>query len=464
MNIKDFKWTEKRFGTRFAKILKGLGFSDQNVEDIKVTDANGNVKTLVTDSNFSSLLAKNGLIEVTWQDLKDKRDNGELIPGSLYRITDYQCTTTQENTRSAGHQFDIVLLALSENKLAEEGWAMMHDNIYDVTFEDGVTKKCYLYCTSVEDNFWNIVEVGTMLGWDEAQNIEIDETTKTASVQLEYGDGGYAENLPYNYFQNSNLSAWKVWYCLDNDKSRFAWADDNKAFTISYQGEDYQMVRDTSNDVQGLYAWSNDDIGTLYTNNETPQIGDNLYWQDGTLAEENELTKGIHFNGRGVIYRLIDEFNNDCPYDFKNIQFIRKLDGGQIAQQGTATYCYTFTLYDRSNLEYKDASIFAINYKNDENGITPCYNNKIEAIDAYNGLDNNNHDIYSLVLPNIICIGEVEEHDTGWGIYGNIMRGSLFTINNDFCLNNIYSYVSRVYANHTSTLIYYNKQVIFEEI
>ena len=30
MNIKDFKWTEKRFGTRFAKILKGLGFSDEN--------------------------------------------------------------------------------------------------------------------------------------------------------------------------------------------------------------------------------------------------------------------------------------------------------------------------------------------------------------------------------------------------------------------------------------------------
>ena len=384
MNIKDFKWTEKRFGTRFAKILKGLGFSDQNVEDIKVTDANGNVKTLVTDSNFSSLLAKNGLIEVTWQDLKDKRDNGELIPGSLYRITDYQCTTTQENTRSAGHQFDIVLLALSENKLAEEGWAMMHDNIYDVTFEDGVTKKCYLYCTSVEDNFWNIVEVGTMLGWDEAQNIEIDETTKTASVQLEYGDGGYAENLPYNYFQNSNLSAWKVWYCLDNDKSRFAWADDNKAFTISYQGEDYQMVRDTSNDVQGLYAWSNDDIGTLYTNNETPQIGDNLYWQDGTLAEENELTKGIYFTGRGVIYRLIDEWNNDCPYDFKNIQFVRKLDNnGHVTNEGTEKWIFTFSLYNIEDDELLDASLNYPKFVTDEGGWHITSNNKICRIYSY---------------------------------------------------------------------------------
>lgn len=57
------------------------------------------------------------------------------------------------------------------------------------------------------------------------------------------------------YFANSDLSAWQLWYCLDNDKSRFAWADTT--------------------------------------------------------------------NGKGVIYRMIDEFNNDCSYDFKNIQFKR---------------------------------------------------------------------------------------------------------------------------------------------
>ena len=85
------------------------------------------------------------LVKVTWQELKDLRDNSELVPGNLYRITDYQCTTTQEGTQSAGHQFDIVLLALSENKLAEEGWAMMHDNIYDVTFSDVIMKKCWIY-------------------------------------------------------------------------------------------------------------------------------------------------------------------------------------------------------------------------------------------------------------------------------------------------------------------------------
>ena len=157
------------------------------------------------------------LVVTTHAELKAMRDAGKLTPGALYRITDYQCTTTQANTRSAGHQFDIVLLALSNNKLAEEGWAMMHEND--------------------------------------------------------------------TYFANSNLSAWKIWYCLDNDTSRFAWADAT--------------------------------------------------------------------NGKGVIYRMIDEWGNDCPYDFKNIQFKR----WKVTAANDELFVYSdenphyFGIYDSNNDE-----------------------------------------------------------------------------------------------------------------
>ena len=67
------------------------------------------------------------------------------------------------------------------------------------------------------------------------------------------------------YFATANLAAWKVWYCLDNDTTRFQWADET--------------------------------------------------------------------NGRGVIYRLIDEWQNDCPYDFKNILFKRCLTGGSFVAE-----------------------------------------------------------------------------------------------------------------------------------
>ena len=155
--------------------------------------------------NNQTAIDTNKLTKITWADLKAKRDAGELIPGVQYRITDYQCTTVQVDTQSAGHQFDIIVTADSNNKLNEVARAIRHEgdeNLPDATSTttDGVT-------------------------------------IKTA------------------YFANSKLEAWKIWYCLDNDTSRFAWADAT--------------------------------------------------------------------NGKGVIYRMIDEWNNDCPYDFKNIQFKR---------------------------------------------------------------------------------------------------------------------------------------------
>jgi hypothetical protein len=66
------------------------------------------------------------MFKTTWQELKDARDNGELIPGALYRITDYVTTTAQENTRSVGHQFDIIVQAISESVLSEDAKAVQH--------------------------------------------------------------------------------------------------------------------------------------------------------------------------------------------------------------------------------------------------------------------------------------------------------------------------------------------------
>ena len=157
--------------------------------------------TWINDTNKKlENITSTTIIEITWSDLKVKRDAGELTLGQLYRIIDYQCTTTESNTRSAGHQFDIIVLALSKNTLSEQAYAALHS-----------------------------------------------------------GD---------TYFANNNLSAWKLWYCLDNDTTRFAWADST--------------------------------------------------------------------NGKGVIYRMIDEFNNDIPYDFKNIQFKHPINP-------SSYYYYTFT-------------------------------------------------------------------------------------------------------------------------
>lgn len=146
-------------------------------------------------------------LKITYADLVNLRDTSKLTSGIFYRITDYITTTTQESTRSAGHPFDVIALALSESELSEQAWAIQHN-----------------------------------------------------------GD---------TYFANNDLSAWKIWYCLDNDTTRFAWADET--------------------------------------------------------------------NGKGVIYRMIDEFNNDIPYDFKNIQFKHP--------KNTTTYPYYYYTFASDNVE-----------------------------------------------------------------------------------------------------------------
>ena len=141
-----------------------------------------------SSDDLATVLSK-GITNVTHEELKTLRDNSQLIPGQQYRITDYVTTTTQSNTQSAGHQFDIIVVADDVNVLNENARAIQH---------------------TTDEN---------------------------------------------DYFSNSDLNAWELKYCLDNDTDRFAWADAT--------------------------------------------------------------------NGKGVIYYMKDEFNNECPYDFKNIQFAR---------------------------------------------------------------------------------------------------------------------------------------------
>lgn len=324
---------------------------------------------------FLPALKANQLISTTWQGLKDLRDNKQLIAGSLYRITDYQCTTTQENTRSAGHQFDIVLLALSANKLAEEGWAMMNEsNVYDVTFNDGV-RKCWIYITDEENKAANVVIVDTLLGIEDVgyghgDELTIDEENKTAT--LDYHIASLTiPNLTYNYFQNSNLSAWKVWYCLDNDKSRFAWADDGETEGISTNETSFS--RYIEGDTDGYFAWISKDELVVFTDTPSPKVGDMTY--DDTYIGDLQIIAVSGF-GRGVIYRLIDEFNNDVAYDFKNVQYVRKVEGGQFDSEGSNKWMYTFTLYFNETEDYVDFSLKSYG-ENFNGGLWGTYDNKI---------------------------------------------------------------------------------------
>lgn len=174
------------------------------------------IRNFVIDSLtrvVNNLLIKN----VTWSELVGLRDINMLIKGSKYRITDYACTTTQADTQSANHPFDIIVTADSENTLNENARAIQHS-----------------------------------------------------------GD---------TYFANSNLAAWELKYSLDNDTTKFAWADSGST-------------------------------------------------------------------GRGVIYWMKDEWNNECPYDFKNIRFSVQPTFEANAYGATNTYTKNGTVINIDNVNY----------------------------------------------------------------------------------------------------------------
>lgn len=232
---------------------------------------------LDTRVNTVEDLLSNQIISISYTDLKSLRDNAQLVPGQQYRITDYKCTTVQENTRAANHQFDIIVTADDASTINEVARAVKHD-----------------------------------------------------------GD---------TYFANNDLSAWKIWYCLDNDATRFAWADSS--------------------------------------------------------------------NGKGVIYRMIDEFNNDIPYDFKNIQFKHPID--------TTTYPHYYYTFASDNVEDNtDCSLDIAN---------SCRSNTIKNTQLMEDINEHPMILNQIIFIGICCFGNSFGNDCnsnsfgGWCFYNTFGDG-----------------------------------------
>ena len=267
-------------------VLVGSGFKSLHVEQ---EGQNYTVQALdFLGKPLSDVSLPVQLCEVSWKQLQELRRRKILIPGQMYRITDYITTVANDpEAQSAGHPFDIVVLALSVNSLSEHALAMRSTRDTD------------------------------------------------------------------NYFADAKLEAWKIWYCLDNDTTRFQWADTT--------------------------------------------------------------------NGKGVIYRLIDEWQNDCPYDFKNIQFKRYkiINGSQehltslfgsylglkdgmnrlVSDNNDYTLAYTFSLI--KGKECADASVCDITRN------CQCENNHIRG---YLTTDLRDDAVFQVLsLNNIVCITDISD-------------------------------------------------------
>ena len=236
------------------------------------------------------------MVNVTYAELVALRDGGKLIAGQMYRMTDYETTCGWENTQCAGHPFDLVLTALDNKTLDEK-------------------------CSAI---------------WSER---DVD-----------------------GYFANSNLPAWDVRYCLDNDKGRFDWAKGGKLLTFDMSSY-FSWLTEVKATLTGKYeydgteyhkweATAEGELVYILTETDSPKEGDlalmYVVGEDETI-EVDILSAFTEENGKGVIYRMIDEYENSVPYDFKNIMFLRTLRDSRFDGNGVSLYCYTFNMNTYDN-------------------------------------------------------------------------------------------------------------------
>jgi hypothetical protein len=496
------------------------------------------------------------IISTTWAELKQLRDTAQLIPGQFYRITDYECTTIQKNTRAMNHQFDIIVQALSNNELSENASADYHDEdtyfhkvgdveiidsniiseLAETTLEESEVEWVYTIredCDNFGDNYTGIAEgqqkddVFVAFNFLENNNgiivpvlykndMYIDE--ETGNLVSDYDEPDYGD--PYFYIgeqeidgviydkwrkieldteegidpwgteykiyaltnkivgvgllieatftygggkQNfANLPAWELKYCLDNDTGRFAWAD-NTQYIINLEsalsqgrplsrqpacdrfeefGEDFDAYH---------YAWGTfedaddgDSSNFIYSKTENITNGDTVW---SAIDEEFKIAT-IRTGGKGVIYYMKDEWNNECPYDFKNIQFKRyaiiEMDeastnstfvGHYFGDSSGTEYsidendfiwCYTFSWLNENDI-IEDVSILGQYLTTDEGYYIGVYDNIIKQVSNSN-FTVIDEESFKISLNNIVFLSEYSYDDGNfYGCYSNTFSNNCYS-------------------------------------
>jgi hypothetical protein len=261
------------------------------------------------------------MIETTWANLKTLRDNSQLVKGAWYRITDYNFITTRLGLQSGNHQFDIVLLAISESMLSESGYACRHAE--DHYFEREVTEGGieWLYTLYVDDYAENYGGEAV----DHSDDIHSVDAFCDSAV-LPHPDTG--DDVPALY--KTNIEE----YDIDDPDY-----DDVYFYEGTYDldGDEYDMWSKYEPDpdtgdlvfmqqyaLTPIVVEDGELIVSPIPETKLVPVNMNAWELKYCLDNDKKLFDWAATDGKGVIYYLKDEFGNEAPYDFKNAMFQRK--------------------------------------------------------------------------------------------------------------------------------------------
>ena len=146
------------------------------------------------------------LIPVTYDQLKQLRDTNILVPGQQYRITDYVTTVANyDEAWSAGHPFDVIVTADSNNKLNENARAIQREG--DEYFKDCKLESWELkYCLDNDSTRfdWAADEASGLVPVEKIGVVTLPVSAYWYSVA--YGDGKFVAIVA----NSSNISAYST--------------------------------------------------------------------------------------------------------------------------------------------------------------------------------------------------------------------------------------------------------------
>lgn len=235
----------------------------------------GTKKTFETRSLQEVIQGLGTMQEVTYGELRSLIDNKRLIPGMQYRITNYASNTDaiseacKDIYKFAANQFDVIVVADSEDTLNKNARACHHDFDKDIKYkaENIINADPYINDENNEDDKFSYISYENYLVYKtltntEKQNYseqarEIYDKTINATKDLE---------LKKSYFDNNDIESWKLQYNYTNENSWQNTTVENEKIIVNVEVETgkYQIreyiyeteIEDTIiNGVSYKYKW-----------------------------------------------------------------------------------------------------------------------------------------------------------------------------------------------------------------
>ena len=278
-----------------------------------LADEVNEVKDEVDDKLDITAYTPTTLLEkITYSALKSKRDNGQLVQGQWYRITDYTCTTTQENTQSAGHVFDIIVRADANNVLNENARAIKHSG----------------------DTYFS---ASTLEAWELKYSLDNDtnrfawaDSTNNGKGVIYYMKDEFANECSYD-FKNIMFERWRATAITTSSTAVTSeMVESLEAIFVdhyhSYQSSDMNICNGKatvvidSSDSRFFYTFSlcTNDFKTFESDDNSTVVdgslkgyGDNMYTSN-VIGELIPFDEGYSYKLNNIVFKPIGQSADDC--------------------------------------------------------------------------------------------------------------------------------------------------------